>query len=95
MARIEAQEDGVLIPIRLSPRASRDCVRGEHDGRIKITLTSPPFDNRANDHLKKFLSKILKVPRSDISIVEGAKSRNKLVRVLGSTPDLVKSLLSQ
>lgn len=83
MPCLEADGDGVLLLIRLSPRASRDAIRGEHDGRVKITLTSPPLDGRANNHLLKFLSKVLKVPPAAVVLLHGRRSRNKLIRVAG------------
>ena len=85
MSDILESKDGFVIPVRLCPRASKDAVGDWHDGRVKIFITSPPVDNKANRHLIKILSKLLKVPQSQISILSGHKSRNKSILVQGAS----------
>jgi uncharacterized protein len=83
MADIKESNDGLFLPVRLSPRASKDSLGGWCDGRVKIFVTSPPVDNKANAHLIKFISKLLKIPRMDIAIATGEKSRNKTLFIKG------------
>ncbi len=83
MADTKESNDGLSFRVRLSPRASRDALGEWCDGRLKIFITSPPVDNKANAHLKKFISKLLKVPRTNIAIVTGEKSRNKTLFIKG------------
>lgn len=79
---IKETEDAYLISVRLQPKASCDEVVGvTDDGNLKIRLTSPPVDGKANEALLKFLSKKLKVPKSKLEITKGLKSRNKVVMV--------------
>lgn len=68
---------GVLLDVTVQPRASRGGVAGVHQGRLKLRLTSPPVEGEANRECVKLLSKLLGVPKSDIEIVQGLKSRSK------------------
>lgn len=77
---------GVAIPIRVTPRASRnEVVEILSDQTVKIRLKAPPVEGKANEELIKFLSKILGVPKSNLEIVAGATGRDKLVSVLDIT----------
>ncbi|MFZ0430821.1 MAG: DUF167 domain-containing protein [Acidobacteriota bacterium] len=73
----------VCFQVHLQPRASRDEVAGLHGDAVKIRLTSPPLENRANRHLIDFLAKILDLPKSNLAIVSGHHSRSKTVAVTG------------
>jgi hypothetical protein len=72
-----------VIDIRVIPRAPRTRVDGTRGGAILIRLAAPPVDGAANDELIAFLSDALGLPRSNISIVAGEKSRDKRVQVVG------------
>ena len=63
------------------PRASRSQIVGEHDGALKIQLTSPPIDGAANAELIKLLAKQLGVSKSDIEIVAGETSKSKRIKI--------------
>ena len=74
---------GAALTVRVTPRAKRDEITEIlSDGTIKIRLTAPPVDGKANASLITFLAKILGVSRSRIEIVAGEKGRDKLVSVL-------------
>lgn len=100
---IKETDDAYLINIRLQPKASSDGIVGvadcEVDGDgltkqvLKIRLTQPPVDGKANEALLKFLSKILKVPKSKLKITKGLKSRNKVVRIGKVFGPLIENLL--
>lgn len=73
---------GSAIALRVTPRASKnEIVDVLSDGTVKIHLTAPPVDGKANDALLKFLSNILDVPVSRLDIVAGETGRDKLVAV--------------
>ena len=76
---------GVELSVRVVPRASRNEVSGEHDGALKIRLTAPPVEGKANKALIEFLAKTLGVPRGQVSLVAGDTSRAKRIRVAGIT----------
>jgi len=74
---------GTALAIRVTPRARKDeIVEILADQTIKIRLTAPPVEGKANEALIEFLSKVLGVPRSKIDIVAGASGRDKLVSIL-------------
>jgi uncharacterized protein len=77
------RDGGVTFAVRVVPRASRDAIEGEHGGVLKVRLTAPPVDDRANDALRRLLAERLNVPLSAVRIVTGEKSRTKRVSVAG------------
>ena len=76
------EKDGsITFAIRVVPRASRSQMVGEHDGALKIQLTSPPVDGAANAELIKLLAKHFDVSKSDIEIVAGETSKSKRIKI--------------
>lgn len=69
------------LEVLVQPRASRSELVGWHDGRLKVRLSAPPVDGAANEALVDLLADKLQVSRRDISIVRGATSRRKTLRV--------------
>jgi hypothetical protein len=87
------ERDGsVVFAVRVTPRASRDAIEGEYQGALKIRLTAPPVEERANDALRRFLAARLNVPVSAVKIVGGEKSRKKRIAIVGVTRAQVISL---
>jgi uncharacterized protein (TIGR00251 family) len=85
--------DGVVsFAVRVQPRASRDEIAGEWQEGLKIRLTAPPVDDRANEALRRFLAASLKVPLSAVRIAAGERSRTKRVEVRGVTAEAVREL---
>jgi uncharacterized protein len=84
---IPVQESGneISFAIKVQPRAKRDAVIGELGEALKVALTAPPIEGRANQACIRFLAEFLKVPRSSITIASGQSSRNKIVRIAGLT----------
>ena len=72
-----------VLGVRVIPRAPRTRVDGERGGSILIRLAAPPVDGAANEALVAFLSEALGVPRRQITIVSGEKSRDKRLRIAG------------
>jgi uncharacterized protein (TIGR00251 family) len=76
-------QHGSALPIRVTPRASRnEIVEVLSDNTIKIRLTAPPIEGKANEALIDFLSDLLDVPKSSIEIVAGSTGRDKLVSII-------------
>ena len=93
MAIAIAERDGVVVlDVRVSPRSSRDAIEGEHAGALKIRLTAPAIEDRANQSLRRVLAAALKVPISAVKIVAGEKNRSKRVAISGVTREQVQSL---
>jgi len=81
----------VTFAVKLVPRASRNELVGVEGDALKIRLTAPPVEGKANAALVKFLAEFLKVSRSQIEIVSGEKSKHKMVRVRGVTAALIQT----
>jgi uncharacterized protein len=83
MIAIRQSGDGVTFAVRVHPRAKKNAIAGEIGDALKISLTAPPIDGRANEACIAFLAELLNVPRSSITITFGQSSRNKVIRVAG------------
>lgn len=70
----------MILHIRVIPRAGRNLIKREND-RLKVYLTKPPQDNLANIQLIDLLAEYLKVKKHQIQIIQGEKSRGKIVKV--------------
>jgi uncharacterized protein (TIGR00251 family) len=84
----------VTFTVRVVPRASRNAIEGEHSGALKVRLTAPPVDDRANDALRRLLAERLKLAISAVRIVAGEKSRTKRVSIAGVTRSQVITALA-
>jgi len=89
---ISERDGSVSFSVRVTPRASRDAIEGEYQAALKVRLTAPPIEDRANDALRRLLAAHLNVPVSAVRIVGGEKSRNKRVSVAGVTRAQVAAL---
>lgn len=89
------EEKSFEIPVRIQPKSSRDEIAGIHDGRLKIKLTAPPVDGKANERLVSFIAKTLGVPKSGVEIVKGKTSRLKTLRVLDIDQKAYNALISR
>jgi uncharacterized protein (TIGR00251 family) len=75
--------DGVTFAVKVHPRARKNAITGELGDALKLSLTSPPVEGRANEACIDFFAKLLKVPRSSVTIASGQSSRHKVIRVSG------------
>ena len=78
---IQVIEISITVPVRVSPGASRDAILGEHDGAIKISVTAAPEKGKANKAVIKILAKKLDLKKSNISIVKGETSQDKIILI--------------
>lgn len=85
-----ATKDGVRIEVEVKVRASRTAVLGVREQRLSVALAAPPVDGAANDALRRALAELFELPRQDVSIVSGEKSRRKLIELRGA--DLARVL---
>ncbi len=87
-------EDGCLLHLRVHPGARRNAIIGIHDNALKISLTTPPTDGRANEALIAFLAEALSIPRARLTLTHGLASRSKTLHITGLKPAEVEKLLS-
>jgi hypothetical protein len=83
MIPVQESKSGVTFAVKLHPRAKKNAITGEIGAALKLSLTAPPLEGRANEACIEFLANLLEVPRSSITIASGQSSRNKVVRVTG------------
>jgi uncharacterized protein len=93
-SELEIRERGGTFSfnVRVQPRASREGIAGVHDGALKIRLTAPPVEDRANEALRRFLASHLKVPVSAVRIAAGERSRTKRIEISGASLDAIRAL---
>ncbi|MCE1274830.1 MAG: DUF167 domain-containing protein [Chlorobiaceae bacterium] len=94
MAAITQKGDGACLSIRVQPRSSRSGVAGMYGESIRICLKSAPVDDAANQECCQLLSKILGVPKSNVTVQSGRTSRSKILRVDGLTASAVGEILA-
>lgn len=88
---LHSSKGGAAITVRVTPRSSRNEVSEIlADGTVKIRLTAAPVDGKANETLIEYLAKVLDVSKSNIEIVAGMTGREKLVTILGLSPEEVQ-----
>ncbi len=85
--------DGCTVSVRVHPGARKNGVSGVHAGAVKISLTTPPVDGRANEALIAFVAELLRLPRGRVNLVGGATSRSKVLRITGKSAAEVRAAL--
>ena len=83
MLKVSDTPSGATFAVRLHPRAKKNAITGTLGDALKISLTAPTLEGRANHACIEFLADLLKLPRSSITIAAGQASRNKLIRISG------------
>ncbi len=90
---LRARGESTVLDVHVQPRASKTEIVGIYKGFLKLRLRALPADGEANRECLKFLSKILKVPRGNLEIIQGEKSRQKSIRIEERGVDEVEACL--
>jgi uncharacterized protein (TIGR00251 family) len=85
--------DGCTLNVRVHPGARKNGMVGVHAGAVKISLTTPPVDGRANEALIAFVAVMLRIPRGRVNLVSGMASRSKVLRITGKSAAEVRAAL--
>ncbi|MGF1909104.1 DUF167 family protein YggU [Vibrio kasasachensis] len=87
--------DDIILRLYIQPKASRDKIVGLHGEEIKIAITAPPVDGKANAHLSKYLAKQFKVAKGLVNIEKGELGRHKQVRIISpnQVPTEIEAIL--
>jgi uncharacterized protein (TIGR00251 family) len=90
MIDLKESPAGITFAVKVHPRAQKNAITGEVGDALKLAVTAPPADGKANEACIEFLAKLLNLPRSSVTIAAGQTSRNKVIRVLGLTAQQVR-----
>ena len=90
MVTIYDTPSGATFAVKVHPRARQNAINGEIGDALKLSLTAPPIEGRANEACIEFLAKLLKLPRSSVTIASGHKSCRKVIRVDGLSAEEVR-----
>ena len=90
MVTIHDTPSGATFAVKVHPRAKRNAITGEVGDALKLSLTAPPIEGRANEACVEFLARLLKLPRSSVTIASGHSSRRKVIRVVGLSTEEIR-----
>jgi uncharacterized protein len=93
MIKLMESPAGISFAVKVHPRAKQNAITGEVGDALKLALTAPPVDGKANDACVEFFAKLLKVPRSSITMASGQSSRTKLIRIAGVSAQQIRDRL--
>lgn len=86
---------GVTFAVKVQPRARKNAITGTVGDAVKLALTAPPVEGRANKAVIQFLAEVLEIPRASVTIASGETGRNKVVRIGGVSRQTVERRLTE
>jgi len=93
MIKLTVTESGVQVPVLVEPGAGRERLYGEHDGRLKLSVTAAPERGKANKAVCKFLASELGVSKSQVHILSGHHSKLKEVLIERVSADALEAII--
>ena len=90
MLDLRQRDTDVFLPVVVQPRSSRNAVAGLQAGALKLQLTAPPVEGAANEACLRFLADLLGIRRTQLTIVKGDKSRQKLIRIADASTETLR-----
>jgi uncharacterized protein len=95
MVPVRDTADGVAFAVKVHPRARKNAITGIVGDALKLALTAPPVEGRANQAVIEFFADFFEIARSSVTIASGATSRNKVVRITGLSKQAVEARLAE
>lgn len=95
LPELRAHQRGTTLPVRLQPKGSANRIVGVAEGRLRVQVTAPPVDGRANQALTELLAKLLGLARREVELLHGETSREKTVLLVGLTPEDAAAKLAE
>jgi len=92
---VQESNGGATFAVKVRPRAKKNTVSGELGDALKVSLTAPPVDGKANEACIEFFAKLLKVPRSSVTIASGQTSRTKIIRIAKLSAEEVRRRMGE
>ena len=93
MIKLTVTESGLRVPVLVEPGAGRERLYGEHDGRLKLSVTAAPERGKANKAVCKFLAAELGVSKSQVHILSGHHSKLKEVLIERVSADALEAII--
>ena len=91
---IQIRPEGVVLSLKVQPRASKSAIAEVMGNELKIKVTAPPVDSAANEAVIEFLAETLACPRSTIRLLRGQTSRHKQVLITGIPVEAIIAALA-
>jgi uncharacterized protein (TIGR00251 family) len=95
MIPINETAQGVTFAVKVHPRARKNAITGTMGDSLKLALTAPPVEGKANQAVLEFFADLFAIPRSSVTIASGETSRNKVVRIAGVSKPLAEQRLAE
>lgn len=95
MISLNETAKGITFAVKVHPRARKNAVTGTIGDSLKLALTAPPVEGRANQAVIEFFAELFEIPRSSVTITSGETSRNKVVRVSGIVRAAIEQRLAE
>jgi uncharacterized protein len=92
---ISVRGNAVTIRVKVHPRAKKDAITGVVGDALKLSLTSPPVDGKANEACVRFIAELVGVQRSAVTIISGESSRNKVIQIANVSIAQVEAALTE
>lgn len=89
------KKSSITITVQIQPKSASDEIAGIHDGRLKIRISAPPVDGKANERLTGVLAKALGVSKSSVEIIRGKTSKIKTIKIAGIDEEDYNQLISK
>jgi len=93
MIPVRENTKGISLAVKVQPRAQKNAVTGVVGESLKLALTAPPVEGRANEAVVEFVAELFRIPRSSVTIASGLSSRNKVIRLTGVSRPAVEQRL--
>jgi uncharacterized protein (TIGR00251 family) len=94
MIPIHETAKGLTFAVKVRPRARKNAITGAVGDALKLALTAPPVEGKANQAVVEFFADFFQIARASVTIANGASSRNKVVRITGTTEEHIRRRLA-
>ena len=95
MIAIQESAKGVTFAVKVHPRARKNAITGTVGDALKLALTAPPVEGKANQAVIEFFADLFAIPRSSVTIASGETSRNKIVLIAGVSKPAAEQKLAE
>jgi uncharacterized protein (TIGR00251 family) len=95
MIPVQESTKGISFAVKVHPRARKNAITGVVGDALKLALTAPPVQGKANQAVIEFFSDLFQIPRSSVTIASGETSRNKVIRIAGVSKPAAEQRLAE